>query len=305
MPAPHERCDLHSAEYFGEYRDYWWNQDYLALIAQRLSLKDARRILDVGSGIGHWGRTLLPHLDPGAEIIGIDREPEWVRIAGEAAAAHNLTTRLSYAVGQGEQLPFPDGQFDLATCQTLLLHVRDYRAVVREMVRVLRPGGRLLVVEPNNLAGALTRATRATRQELDELLRLVRFQAVCERGKEELGEGYNSVGDRLPGFFAELGLAGLQVYQSDRAYPMVPPYATPAQQALRTQILDWAEREVWIWNQADTRRYFTAGGGPSSEFDDLWRLGMEHLRREADELRRGTFHAAGGSIVYIISATRP
>ncbi len=43
----------HSAEYFGETRDHWWNIDYLELIGRRLALERARDVLDVGCGVGH------------------------------------------------------------------------------------------------------------------------------------------------------------------------------------------------------------------------------------------------------------
>jgi hypothetical protein len=133
----------------------------------------------------------------------------------------------------------------------------------------------------------------------------VRFQAICEYGKEQLGEGNNSIGDRLPGFFVELGLTGLEVCQSDLAYPMVPPYASPAQRALRDQMLDWAERHFWIWSESDTRRYFAAGGGGGEEeFGALWELAMAAVRRDADGLRHGTYHAAGGSVCYLVSAMK-
>ena len=65
--------DLHSAAWFGEQRDFWWNADYLALVVSRLGLQAARSVLDAGSGIGHWGRALLPHL-PDAQLVGVDRE---------------------------------------------------------------------------------------------------------------------------------------------------------------------------------------------------------------------------------------
>ncbi len=305
MAASISNRSLHSAEYFGEQRDYWWNQDYIGLVAKRLNLSQARRVLDVGSGIGHWGRLILPHLDPGVEMIGVDREPQWVQVATQTAAAKGLSDRVRYQVGEAERLAFADGEFDLVTCQTLLLHVRDYRVVLQEMVRVLKPGGRLLVVEPNNLAGALLRASMGEREGLEDRLRLVRFQAICEYGKEQAGEGNNSTGDRLPGFFVELGLTDLTVYQSDHAYPMVPPYASRPEQVMKEQMIDWAQRDIWIWNESDAKRYFIAGGGPEEEFPGLWRLAMESVRRVADELRAGTYHAAGGSVVYVISAIKP
>src|SRR5689334_22752969 len=78
------RMSPHSEDWFGDERDHWWNQDFLALMARRWRLDRVKRVLDVGCGQGHWGRALLPHL-PRASLTGIDPEPEWVTRAGELA----------------------------------------------------------------------------------------------------------------------------------------------------------------------------------------------------------------------------
>ena len=52
-----KRQKLHSADYFGEQRDSWWNQDILALLGQRWGLEKVNTVLDVGCGLGHWGQT--------------------------------------------------------------------------------------------------------------------------------------------------------------------------------------------------------------------------------------------------------
>src|SRR5262245_63946412 len=88
--ADHARMDTpkpHSADYFTDHRDHWWNEDYLALIARRFGFAELKSVLDVGCGVGHWGRTLLPHLPPSARVTGIDPEPRWVQKAGDTAAS--------------------------------------------------------------------------------------------------------------------------------------------------------------------------------------------------------------------------
>ena len=61
----------HSAEYFGEYRDFWWNSDFLKLMANRLQLDQAKTVLDVGCGIGHWGQILAPVLPKDVRHVNI------------------------------------------------------------------------------------------------------------------------------------------------------------------------------------------------------------------------------------------
>src|SRR3990167_2707638 len=137
----------HSAQWLSDLRDGWWNTDYLTLVAQRTQLARCRSVLDVGSGHGHWTRTVARLVAEGAEVIGCEREPQWVEKARGGPAVSGRT--LSYVQGSAEALPFPDARFDLVTCQTVLMHLVDPALAVREMWRALAPGGRLLLCEPN------------------------------------------------------------------------------------------------------------------------------------------------------------
>src|SRR4051812_11633901 len=98
----------HSAEYFGETRDHWWNLDFLELIGKRLSLDRVQDVLDVGSGIGHWGQLLANVMPDSARVQGVDREPLWVEKAAARAAARGLADRYTYQVAVAEELPFND-----------------------------------------------------------------------------------------------------------------------------------------------------------------------------------------------------
>jgi SAM-dependent methyltransferase len=297
----------HSAEYFGEQRDFWWNADFIALMARRFRLDQVHMALDVGAGVGHWGRLLFPHLAPDARLFGVDREEAWVREANARAAS--LGGRVTYRFGEAERIPFHDGVFDLVTCQTVLIHVRDPRAVIREMMRVLKPGGLLAVAEPNNLSNILVRSSTLFRADPERTIDLVRLHLTCQNGKEALGEGHNSIGDLVPGFFAEAGLEDVSVYQSDKAAALIPPYRGREQEVLRDQTLDWADRGFYAWDLHDTRRYFLAGGGSEAEFDKLWGVARAAALEAAAAIRAGTEHTAGGGVQYLISgkkaATRP
>lgn len=294
----------HSAEHFGPERDFWWNDDFLALTARRLELRRVRRVLDVGSGVGHWGRVLLPHVHPDARLVGVDPESRWVSRARALATARGLGARTEYLRATAETLPFPDGEFDLVTCQTVLIHVAEPARAIAEMVRVTRPGGRLLLVEPNNVAASLIAGSTTFDAPTDERLDLVRLQLVCERGKSALGEGNDSLGDIVPGLLLRAGVVDVDVTLSDRATPLVPPYRTPDQRAARAQILRWARTGYWLWRRDDAYRYFVAGGGTPAEFDRCWEIAQRTLANTARDLRARTYHTAGGGVVYLISARR-
>lgn len=295
----------HSAEYFGDQRDFWWNRDFVELMAKRWRLSEVTRALEVGSGVGHWSRVLEPHLPHDALLCGVELEPRWVSEARRRAEALGLAQRLTYQQGDAMALPFADQTFDLVTCQTVLIHLPDVMKALRGMLRVLKPGGLLAVVEPNNIGCSLVVGSTRFDDDVESLVNLAKLQIVCERGKAALGEGHNSVGELLPGYFQELGLSDLQVYQSDHASPLVPPYETLAERANVSQFLDWVERDFHCWSRGETRRYYLGGGGSEADFDALWAQARRVNQRVASALRAKTEHQTGGSLVYLVSARKP
>lgn len=299
-----KKAKPHSAEYFGESRDFWWNPDFMALMAERWGLSRPRLILDAGCGVGHWGRVLAPFLSPRARLIGVDREPQWVEKAAATAKARGLR-RFSYRRADANHLPFEDGRFDLVTCQTLLIHVPDPRATLREFARVLKPGGLMILSEPNNLAGALVRDSETFSAGIDAHLSAVRLQALCERGKAALGLGNNSVGDLLPGFLHETGLRDLRVHLSDKATAVVPHQVTPGQAAVLAETEDWLARDFWIWEKSETRSYFLAGGGKAADFAGLWANAMDLRRRSFRAAKESRLAGIEAGFQYLISARKP
>jgi len=99
-----------------------------------------QRVLDVGCGIGMYTAAFLretPH------VFGVEIERERALQARERAAG--------VVQSPGERLPFADAAFDVVFSHEVLEHVADDRACVAEMVRVARPGGRIVVFVPNRL----------------------------------------------------------------------------------------------------------------------------------------------------------
>lgn len=294
----------HSAEYFGESRNHWWNEDFLHLIAERLQLRRARSVLDVGCGVGHWGRALAPVLAGDAQVLGVDREPRWVAEAAARAEAVGLGGRFRYQQGDATSLPFADDTFDLVTCQTVLIHLDDPRLALREMLRVLEPGGTVLVTEPNNLANAAVASNLTETRSVDEIMERMRFHLMVQRGKQALGLGYNSLGDLVPGHLAEAGAEHIRVFLSDKPQPFVPPYATPAEQANIRQMRDWVERGFVGWDREEVLGYFLAGGGRKEEFERHHELQLQDLRDALAAIDSGTYHSAGGALTYLVAGQK-
>jgi ubiquinone/menaquinone biosynthesis C-methylase UbiE len=106
-------------------------------------LRAGMRLLDVGCGPGSITRGLAERLAPG-EVVGVDLSKETLEAARHDAGARGLTN-LHYEEGSVYELPFPDASFDVAFAHQVLQHLRERDVALREMLRVLRPGGLLAI----------------------------------------------------------------------------------------------------------------------------------------------------------------
>jgi SAM-dependent methyltransferase len=111
----------------------------LEMVGRHVPL-DGARILDVGCGIGTYVRRFRHH---STDVHGLEVEPERV-----AEASRDLPNIVQ---GVGEALPWPADHFDLVFSNEVIEHVADDRATAREMVRVTRPGGSIVLFAPNRL----------------------------------------------------------------------------------------------------------------------------------------------------------
>jgi ubiquinone/menaquinone biosynthesis C-methylase UbiE len=298
----------HSAEWFGEQRDYWWNRDFLDLMARRWRLSEATSLADIGCGLGHWSRLLYPYLRPPARLAGVDREPRWVAEVSEKfhrAFPDVALELISFHQGDAARLPLPDASFDVVTCQTVLMHLADPLAALKEMLRILRPGGLLVCVEPNNFWNLVAFSSLTEDEPVETLVARFEFWLRQHRGRLAAGRGNHSFGEFLPGCFAQLELRDIAVHQNDRPAPLFPPYAGPDQKAIIEQDREWKESATGPWKKEDLRELFLRGGGEEAFFETVFADIVEKHHREHESIAAGTFHAAGGTMNYLVSARKP
>ena len=215
----------HSAAQFGEQRDFWWHRDFLDLMASRWKLADANSMADIGCGLGHWSRLLYRHLKAPASLVGVDRESRWVSQAFEFFKRdypEASPDRVNFVQGDAYSLPLPSDEFDVATCQTLLMHLKHPELALNEMRRIAKPGGLVICVEPNNLLNNMGSSSLAELRTVEEEAEKFEYWLRFQRGKQALGEGNNSIGDLVPGLLAGAGLTDIEVYESDRGSSVYP-----------------------------------------------------------------------------------
>jgi arsenite methyltransferase len=103
------------------------------------------RILDIGCGGGAFCRQIAPLVAPGGSVVGIDNVQAAVDVALRLSALEDRSL-LTFTTADGHDLPFADASFDAAICISVLGFCQNPGEVLAEARRVLRPGGRFLVV---------------------------------------------------------------------------------------------------------------------------------------------------------------
>jgi len=270
-------------------------------------LHEAASLADIGCGQVHWSRLLFPYLRKPARLVGVDREPRWVAEAAQnfqRAFPHVTPDFFEFMAGDATKIPLPDDAFDVVTCQTLLMHLERPFDALREMLRILRPGGLLVCAEPNNLWNYLSFTSLTADEPVENLVRRFEFWLRYHRGKVSLGQGDHTIGDLLPGYFAEMGLNQIEVYQSDRAGAVFPPYDTAEQRTLLGQESEWKDSATGCWDREELRRCVLAGGGNEEFFSRGFQELLAKFATEQQAIAAGDFHAAGGSLCYLVSGRK-
>jgi demethylmenaquinone methyltransferase / 2-methoxy-6-polyprenyl-1,4-benzoquinol methylase len=115
--------------------------------ASLAALSPGQRALDVACGTGDLALELAPRVSPGGEVVGVDFSERMLTLAREKAADHVLDARTRFQWANALELPFAEGEFDAATVGFGARNFSDLKLGLSEMARVVRPGGRVVVLE--------------------------------------------------------------------------------------------------------------------------------------------------------------
>lgn len=112
-----------------------------------LQLAPGSRVLDAGCGGGGMTRLLGQAVGPGGEVVGLDANPHLIKWNRNQAKGTAVARQVHFQEGDVLHLPFEDGTFDLVWCSRVVHGLNDQVAGVRELARVVRPGGRVVLRE--------------------------------------------------------------------------------------------------------------------------------------------------------------
>jgi ubiquinone/menaquinone biosynthesis C-methylase UbiE len=125
-----------------------FKQQYKRRVLELLEVRPGMAMLEAGCGAGQDARDLAAIVGPGGHVTGLDYSQTMVEEARRRYGAHGLP--LDFVQGDLHALVFADASFDRCRADRTFMHLADPRRALGELARVLKPGGRLLIVEPDH-----------------------------------------------------------------------------------------------------------------------------------------------------------
>jgi hypothetical protein len=108
----------------------------------------------------------------------------------------------------------------------------------------------------------------------------------------------------VPGIFVEQGLEDVEAYVNDKASAVFPPYTTAEQRAFVEDSRDRDARRLWNWSEAESRRFFLAGGGSETDFDAHFARGLHSREKIVHGLDAARYHGIMGGAFYLVAGRK-
>ena len=223
-----------------------------------LALPAGSRGLDVGCGVGLYALWLAEAVGPAGRVAGIEPTAERVEAARALVGSAPAGGRLDLCVGDALALEAADRTYDWVWCGDVLHHIADTQRALKEMTRVLRPGGLLVVKESQTLPAMFLPG----HPELEKRIQ----QAEIARSREEAGErSFQERRQRTAESLREAGVgaAAVRTYLATRRAPLDPA----ARDYIQRVVFDrnWGERLRGLLDPADWARRSTLCEADSPE----------------------------------------
>ena len=218
-----------------------------------LEIAPGERVLDVGCGSGVVTRDIARRVGSAGRAVGVDPSPGLLTVARDLARDAGLGDHMEFREGTAHRLPFPDGAFDALVCVTVLAHVPAGEAAIPELVRVVRPGGRVGVFDLDTDMTTFTHPDR-------ELTRRI----VAAASDATAVNGWLS--RQLPALFQRAGIVDVQArgffpLETDLKSFYGNMAERSAEVAATTGAITDAERRTWLdaFHQQGARGPIVAG----------------------------------------------
>ncbi len=286
-------------------RKYLWHPDTIVKLASWFGLKPGMRIADIGCGIGYLGYTYWPFYRRHGRYIGIDIDYKSLK-AGEKMAAKWGGNRIPHFIqGDAYHLPLKSNSVDCAMAQTLYIHLNKPKQALREIFRIVRPGGLVVIIEPDTLS----RKSVSSLPDLDLKTKLLleKYRILRYKGREKLGLGDYSIGSKMPYMMKEAGLKDIDVRINDRVSFIEPPYESLEQRYFLEMLtgIIYENDQKQIRDEGSVRKQFIAGGGKANEYDQVVKIGRQRKSILKRQLSKNKLFYLSTSFIYIVKGRKP
>ncbi len=186
-------------------------------IIGELGLPAGSRGLDVGCGVGLYALWLAEAVGQGGRVVAIEPEPAKVEVARALVGGEIGGERLQFEQGDGTAIPLPDRSVDWVWCGDVLHHIVETEKALREFLRVVRPGGRIIVKESQVLSALFLPG----HPELERRIQLAEIRRTLEEGG---GRSFQERRQTTPASLRAAGLTAvaMRTYMLERRAPLAP-----------------------------------------------------------------------------------
>lgn len=164
-------------------------------IAEFLQIKEGHHIVDVGCGLGSAARILAQYVGSSGQVIGVDKSEVMIAEARKRSEESGLP--VAFLKADAHKLPYENNLFNGCFCRGVFEIISDPQQVLAEMVRIVQPGGRIIVPAPDAGTWTIDASNRAVTRRIIEFI------------SDQEVNGW--IGRQLPRIFKEIGLQSVMV----------------------------------------------------------------------------------------------
>ena len=135
-----------------------------------MDIDTAQRVLDLGCGTGVATRGIVGRDSFSGRVIGIDLSPHLVEVARQLSNQEGKGTQVEFQAGDSRKLELPDTRFDAVVAHTLVSHVDDPLVVLKEAVRLVKPGGMVGIYDGDYASLTFSHENPAKGKDYDEAI---------------------------------------------------------------------------------------------------------------------------------------